>query len=351
MDPQQLALQHFEKALLALAIGWLGYVGVTFGSKPDIVDVKDQLQGKIDKIQNYVKAHKATEPDAPPWEDEVQKNLASARVPSAREFPGWVLHNRPNVVYNYPDEEVTQNPVHEPPTDISVRAERGKINLSWQESQDNALVSPVAYRVQRQDGPKAKFKDVAEVGGDVNEYQDLNVNPRLTYRYRVVSVVDLNKEHPLVIRARSRGKLKTLDPKLKETISDQSDSVKTPRVIVADPLLVTEPTEAELIKNIDAPAKVNLKVYVWDKDVPGEWISNAYYNVKVGEKIGDKKKKKGKEYDFGMGKLAEARIEKRPHPRIKGHEINCYVIVIEYADGSKEVFESINRAKEIKDLK
>jgi hypothetical protein len=350
MDPKQLLLQHFEKGLLGVAAIWLLAVGAGFGSNPKDFDIKDKLQENIAKIKDYTSTHKVTEPPLPNWESDLKKNLLAANVPSAKEFPSWTLHNRPNLVYIFADVPTGQEPVHEPPIDVSARPERGKITVSWNESEDNALVVIDEYEVLRRVGPKGKWESVGKVSGDTNEREDNNVNPRSQYFYKVISHASIDSEHPLVSKAQSRGLMKKLKKGVEKNESSVTGPHKTPRVLIVIPNVVMIPTEKDLFEDVDAPAKCDLTVYKWDPEDAKGWARKRYYAVNERAKIGSKIKKGRREIDFTTGVLKSAVIIERPHPSIKGATKKYCIIVVKYADGSEEKFNNFDVQKELEGI-
>lgn len=351
MDPKQLALEHFEKVIALVAAGWLVMAMANYTSSPKELGLKDELQTKIDNINDYVAKHEPVKPKVPDWEARVKKSLGAEGAPEPQEFPGWVMHRRPNVVYKWKTVVFDQEPVHTPPTDLSLRPERGRITVTWSPSNQNALVTVTKYEVLRKVNDE-KYAVVGEVEGETAEFADVNVNPRSRYWYKVRATAELDKEHPVVRKMIGRGVIKELKKELTVMESEESGPVKTPRTTIVIPTMVRMPTDDEIIEmgkqNKDASPKVTLKVYKWDADEKDEWASHTYYNIEVGQEIGAKERKK----DFSTGgKLKSARIDKRPHPTIKGHTIPCYVIEIVYPDKSVETFNSVDRAPELKGVK
>ena len=232
MDPKQLALEHFEKVIALVAAGWLVMAMANYTSSPKELGLKDELQTKIDNINDYVAKHEPVKPKVPDWEARVKKSLGAEGAPEPQEFPGWVMHRRPNVVYKWKTVVFDQEPVHTPPTDLSLRPERGRITVTWSPSNQNALVTVTKYEVLRKVNDE-KYAVVGEVEGETAEFADVNVNPRSRYWYKVRATAELDKEHPVVRKMIGRGVIKELKKELTVMESEESGPVKTPRTTIA----------------------------------------------------------------------------------------------------------------------
>jgi hypothetical protein len=351
MDPKEMLLKHFEKVLLGAGVAWLALVTVGFTSDPEGFGIKDKLQVNIEKIRAYTSSHKASQPPLPDWASEVRQNLLPKKVPAAKEFPGWALHNRPNLVYSFAGIEPGQEPVHEAPINVTARTDRGKITVSWEESEDNALVLVDTYEVLRKAGDSGEWSSAEkDLSGDTKEWADTNVSPRQRYYYRVVSYAIIDSEHPLVSKAQERGQLKELKKEKRKRESGVTGPHQTPRILIIVPNNVTLPTEKEQFDNVDAPATVSLTVYKWDpeaKRAKNGWVSKNYFIVKEGTQIGTKFTKSKREMDFRAGILKKASIVKRDHPTMKGQKKSYFEIIVKYKDNSEESFNNYQEQKEL----
>jgi hypothetical protein len=350
MDVKKIALEHFEKALLGLAGLWLLSSLLGFAQSPAGMDAGKTLSESLERVQSYAQSRKETVPVVPAWEQDVQKQLAPEHVGTAVSYPTWVLHNRPNVLFKFKGKPPRTNPIHEAPRDLSARPDLGLITVTFDETPENKLVRVVEYRLERREGTDGDFAVIATLEGDAQtlRFEDRAVGSRRQYYYRVVSAAEIDMDNPVNRKRSNEGLPPTLKPEAELRTTEDFGPVTIPPTVIVVPNKITEPTDQELVKDIDAPAKVDLTVHIWAGEEGAEsWIKQRYYQVKVGAKIGSKKKKG----DFRAGILKEAEITKRPHPKIEGYEIECFNILVDYGDGAEEVTNSLDRPKALEGVK
>ena len=140
-----------------------------------------------------------------------------------------------------------------------------------------------------------------------------------------MSQASIDSEDPVV----TKHGLKLEDDE-RETVSDTVGPVGTERETYIIPVGVDPVTEQELIDQSQEIGTADIKVFRWNSEA-NKFEQQSYWRVKVGDKIGDKKRK----MDFTTGaELLEVRVEKRDTG--KGYQEEWHWIKIRWPDGTEE---------------
>jgi len=323
MDPKQLALGHFEKAILGGFAVWtvislVGLAGAAGGASGEDV-------GKMrEEVLEHMKGSTVGEPTKPTWADDLRTRLAGA--PRSEAFPEWVFHRRPLYLYQVEDTTPQYHPKHRPPVNLATdTATRGQIEITWSPSIENEYVV-TSFTLQRREGQNGEWKTVAEVGAnDATRYTDKDISSLAKYYYRVVSQARIDSDDPVVTKYGLK-----LEDDQRQTVSDTVGPVGTDREIYIVPVGVDPVTEQELIDQSQEVGTADLKVRRWNSET-SKWEEASYWRVKVGDKIGDKKRK----FDFSTGaELVDVRVEKRDTGR--GYAEEWHFIKVRWPDGAEE---------------
>ncbi|MDF1662832.1 MAG: hypothetical protein P1V97_13730 [Planctomycetota bacterium] len=351
MSPKMRFLKYFDKAFLSLAALWLISVMTSFATA-SVFD-PNGLNERIDQIASYTRDHKAKTPELPDWETPVRENLEAKRVPGVRAFPTWVLHNRPNLVFefNIPPDDCPKLP-WTPPSDLTVKAGRESMQLSWKMAEIPAILivdemtllrakrSQVSDESLKNKASRASqvFKTIAKLNENSTQYTDKTVNHRIEYIYKIQVTVKFDAEHPRCPKDRHISE----NDRKKE--SQVSKGTLLPIKFLV-PLMIRLPGK---LADLDAKSRVDLRVYLYDANSEKKWIFRDYWNVEEGELIGSVINKRGRTFDFRMGKLVKPTIIERPNPKIPGHMKKVYKLEVSYPDSTVEKYNSrteLNRLK------
>ncbi|RMG19023.1 MAG: fibronectin type III domain-containing protein [Planctomycetota bacterium] len=329
MDPKQLALAHFEKGILAIFVGWLAVVGAGFVMKPAELQKNDQLTRQMRQINSYMNSARPPEVELPDLLPRLRRQLDPAEVPSVARFPDWAMHRRPQLIYSVADSGPKHTPVHKAPEELSFDSEeRGKIVLSWKPSVDNAYVMIVKYEIERREGEDGEWEVVGSVDGLEESYEDTTVQSRKKYYYRVVSVAEIERDNAVV-----DAEGLELPEEDERKVSRVVGPVETQRDVYIVPITVQQITDEDRIRGAKGPESAYVRVYKWDSE-EGKFLSHAF-NVKVGQRIGKKIKKRRRELDFNTGAvLKDVEIRQRRHKL--GHNEPVQWIQFQWPDGSVE---------------
>lgn len=343
-DPKQLALQHFDKALVGAAGVYLLVCGAGFFSTPAQLSKNDKLAAAIATVDKYMKTAQPEPMPEPDWLDRLEKRLDPGTLGDAgtSPYPSWVLHKRPQFLYGTVAPKAKHTAKHYAANDVRADAgERGKIDVAWGNASDNEYVIVTRYEVERRVGADGEWEKIGETAGDVRTYTDENIVSRTDYYYRVVSVAEIDRDNPVV-----RHEGMELDPAEERKVSDEAGPVTTKRDVFIIPITVVQVTDQDLIANPNAQESAYVRVYKWDPET--STFEKQAYNVKVGESIGGKRKRGGKEYDFTTGAtLVDVEIRKRRHAL--GHDEPVQVIIVRYEDGSEEESNDKDKPAELQD--
>ncbi|MGE0708883.1 MAG: fibronectin type III domain-containing protein [Planctomycetota bacterium] len=333
-DPKELALDHFEKVLLALAAGALALVGAGTLSQPAELKATQDLNKDAIAVKNFMSSQKPAEEALGDRASALAGNLDGEKVAKVDPLPSWALYRRPGVLCRYKQKEAQATAKHLPPTDMKGNAEeRGKIVLTWAASQGNEFVVVTEYQVQRKEGEGGEWATISTVRGGETRFEDKDLKSRKTYFYRVVSVAEIDRESPTVRRQKLN-----LEADQAQQPSDQVGPFTTARDVYVIPANVTPVTQEDLIKDKNAKGRAYVYIYKWDA-AANEFLKKGQ-QLTEGDAIGEKgvKMKVGaekREIDFSTGAtLVECREETRAGKF--GQQTKVGIIKIKYADGSTE---------------
>lgn len=294
MDPKDLLLKHFEKLIAAAFGGWLIYTVVAFAAlKPAALGQNEQLSKNLEQIQSHMDQFEVVlEPMTDPTR-ELRKQLDPGEVGSAEGYGTWVMHRRPNFLYDVASGPKLQYPVHKPPAEFRVTDKgRKRVSLAWKASSENQFIKILRYDVQRKDGEAGEYKTVDSVGGDKNEYTDGSVGSKQKYWYRLIEHADTDRDDPVI----AHDKTELADDARDLKAEDIADPVETPqdKYITIDSGTPPDPT-----KDGDAAkGSVDLKVWVWHAGT-NQFVYKNYRGVLENKKPGQLEK------NFMINKKAE----------------------------------------------
>lgn len=333
MDPMQLLLKHFEKAILVLFIGWLGLTVAGLASQPTGLQKAADVEKYLGKVADHMKKATTKAPEEPPWEANLRRQLDSASVPAAVPFPGWVMERRPAFLHQVEVDEPEYKPQHRSPTAEAIAADRGKIKVSWEPSQENLYVV-TAFEVHRKTGDEEKWEKMVDLPADAREWTDEKISSRRKYSYKVVSIATIDQEDPVV----QRHKL-VLPDEERTTESNVAGPVQTKQEWIILPTEAHKVTDEELIKDEKAKSWATIKVKKWDSE-GNAWVEKNYFRIEVGAKIGKKETIRRREIDFSTGAELVDCEERRRKSRSGDFEEKVYVVKVKWPDGQVEEFTS-----------
>lgn len=345
MDPKDLALAHFEKAVLVLGVAWLAYAGVTLAGTPAELSKADKLEKDLATVKTFMDGGKKQAAETPSWLDDLRGRLDPATVSEVNAYPGWVLHKRPTYLFSTKPDDPQHEAVHTAPTGVTAEASgRGQIAVRWQASVDNEYVIVDRYEVERKVGPDGEWESIGEVEGDAEtSYADTAIASRTEYYYRVISHAEIDRDNPVV-----RHEGMKLDPAEETKISDEAGPAMTARDLFIFPTQVKEVTMEDLIKDPNAKEEAHIKVYKWDPEEE-KFITATFYGVQIGQPIGEVKKRRGRELDFRTGAVL-VDVETRKRDTGKGYSETLQVIKFRYEDGTEEEANQKDKPAELEDV-
>lgn len=341
MDPKLLALQLFDKVILAGFALWLVLAAVGMFQQPAELDLKDQLTKDLAEIGAHMKGTKVAVASDPGWRAALEGQLKADAVPAAAPGPAWVHEKRPGFLYQFYVAPQTYKCVHVPPADVNADgSQRGQVVVRWRLAANEYVIA--SFEVQRRRGLAGEWKTVATVGPGSVEYVDTSVVARSEYFYKIVSLAEPDRESPVVQR---------YDLKLKEDEarmeSSETGPIRTQRDVFVLPVTVTVVEEADIIANPNAKEQAYVRVYKWDPESSS--FKDATFTVSANDPIGGVKKLRGgKEFDFTTGAvLDDTSYVNRPHPTIPNHSERAQTIRIRFPDGSTEDFNDKDKPVEL----
>jgi hypothetical protein len=352
MDPKQLALAHFEKVVLAGFAVWAGFATTGFLHKPPELAKGDEMQKQLAAIGEFMGKSTVPEATPPPWEHELRAQLDCTTVPSAKPLPPWLLEKRPYFLYYFHVVVNTETPLHFAPTDISGdAATRGRIVVRWTPSNENKYVI-CNFEVMRKVGD-GEWAKVADAGPGTAEYTDTKVEPRHTYRYKVVSIAQVDQDAPTV----SKNHL-TLAMEEQRKESAEAGPFETARDVFVIPVNINAITEQDTIaggtaKDANHDGKVDdkdesayVRVYKWDPDT--STFQKKAFTVAAGAPIGEiASLGRGKRFDFTTGAvLDDVWFESRKNAR-DGHDETVQWVRIKYPSGVTEQWNDKDKPTEL----
>ncbi len=342
MDPKQLALQFFDKAVLAGFAVWLVFAAMGMVKQPAELSLKDQLDANLKKIGEHMKGSTVPAATDPGWRKELESHLKADTIPAGKPAPAWVLHKRPGFLYQVYVFEPTYRAKHGAPTDVTADgAQRGQVVVRWKPSIENEYVL-CSFEVQRRTGETGDWKTINTAGPGSTEYVDTDVAPRATYYYKVVSVAEPDRDSPVVQRYNL-----TLKEEEQRKEGMECGPIKTQRDVFVLPVTITVVTEQDLIARPNAKESAYVRVYKWDTESSS--FLEATFTVGIDQPIGGPKKLRGgKEFDFSTGAvLDDVWYDERPHPTIPGHMEKVQTLRIRFPDGATEEFNDKDKPAEL----
>jgi hypothetical protein len=202
-----LALRHFEKAGLGLALGWLAVVGLGSLSTPTGLQAADQLGVQLDEVSAYHDTGGAgLDLPALPGTDGLEATLDSARVSPASTWPAWIMHRRPGFTWKLPTAPPALTPTHGVPATPSVESLRGRLRVTWDGAPATEQMVFEGYLLERRAEGEESWTPLGEHGAS-GEVLDDGVQPGVDYRYRLISSARIEERSQLVRDARRDGRL------------------------------------------------------------------------------------------------------------------------------------------------
>jgi hypothetical protein len=344
VDPQELALQHGEKAVLGAFAIWMLVVLVGFGSDPEVMTSINSMQGKLDSVGSYMDTATPEEKVAPTWENDLKRAIDPSQVGQTPAWPSWIMHRRPGFTWHVkPIGGVDIVPVHTPATDVRADSgERGVIRVSWSTSRQNIYVE-VRYELWRGTDPDDPdtWEKISEWdwGRRAEDYEDRGsaespLRGGLTYSYKVVTYARIDGRNRAIQRANERLErlgqppiaLTSAQTQMESAITDDC-SAGTKRDVFIVPITIVDVTFQDQVNDPDAIESAYLRVYKWDP--AGNQFRESAFNVIAGQPIPPEgqaevnlPRGQGK-FDFTTGAILES-VEpgSRPHPTLKDAEGN-----------------------------
>jgi len=346
MDFKELALGHFEKAVLALGVVWLGFAAVSMAGTPAELASADKLNGYVDEISTYMDADAPGAATAPGWLSGLRGRLDPTGVGAAKPYPGWVLHKRPTYLYSTKAPPPKHTARHEAPDGVTAAAgARGQIDVTWQPASGNEYVLVTRYEIERRVGTDGEWTSVGEVDGNsARSYADTEIASRTEYYYRVISHAEIDQDNPVV-----RDEDMELAAAEATKTSDEAGPAMTARDVFIFPTQVTEVTMDDLVKDPNAKEQAHIKVYKWDP-TEEKFVTATFYGVQIGQAIGEVKKRRGREIDFRTGAVL-VDVEVRKRDTGKGYSESLYVIKFRFEDGSEEEANHKDKPAELEDIR
>jgi len=326
MDPKLLLLKHFEKLILGGFVVWLLFIASGLLGTPPALEQATGVGAAMEKVKKYVNNEVSTEdPKGPGWKAELERKLDPGAIPAAEPWPTWLAHRRPGIVYYVEVIDKTFTAQHGGPIDVTGdTSAQGKIQLNWDVSPDTKYVT-CSYEVWRSVDQKDEWEKVGET--EELTFTDSKISTRLSYVYKVVSVAVLDKTHPIFA-----------DPENQVSLPDAEKRVESPvvgpyateREIQIIPVSTDPMTEEIEIRQPDFEESCNVQVR---KLINGKWEEKAFYRIKVGDPIGEKKGR----MDYTTGAvLADVLLDEEPTSGLR----KVKVIKIRWPDGQEEVVKS-----------
>lgn len=352
-DLKQLALAHFDKAILAGFGVWAAFAVTGFFQKPPELTKGEEIKSKLGQIGEYMGKASVPEPKGPTWEADLKSQLDLSGVPTAKPFPSWLLEKRPYFLYFFKTVQNTESAKHFPPTDIQGDGStRGRIVVRWTPSTESTYVV-CTYEVMRKVGDAGAWAKIADAGSGTTEYTDTKLAPRSKYFYKVVSVASVDQEAPTVIK---HGLTLPQEESRKE--SGECGPFETPRDVFVLPQGISPITEQDIVannpgKDANHDGKVDEKdesayvtVYKWDVD--SQKFLKKNFNVNVGQGVGEKARLAGRrEFDFTTGAtLDDVWTETRKNERL-GNDETVQWVRIKFADGTTDQWNNKDKPTEL----
>src|SRR5579883_270682 len=282
-EPKELLIKHFEKIVVGVFGAWLAACGYFFvATQPNEFKDNDKLQGYIDKVKVHFEHYQAELPKLEDPTNELANQLSPDRVASVDQFPSWIYHRRPNLIYSVAAGPVKVYPKHEAPVEFRIAEKgRGKVKLAWKPSSENLYVHIVSYDLLRKDAADGEFKPIATgIDGGKTEYEDTAVQPRSKYWYKIRETAAADLDDPVIKRDHT-----DLAP---DRATLDGDETKEPAEMPQDMYISIDGGIAnDPVANV--VGNVQCKVWKWNGTL-GKFVRKDYLKVEVNGKFGQKEK-------------------------------------------------------------
>ncbi len=218
------------------------------------------------------------------------------------------------------DSPAGSRPVHAPPRDLTADASTpGQVALRWKSDTATDLLI-CRHEVWRRAGEDGPWELRHTAGPGEVAWVDTAVVGRTRYAYKVVSVAEVDRDHPVV--------------QLHE-VTLPADEARRACVPVGP--VEARPTELVVPITIvqaegNRAASAHVRVYKWDR-AQGKFEARAF-TVAVGAPVGGRAKLRGgRELDFSTGAVLDACwVGTRPH-RL-GHDERLQWVRLRFSDGT-----------------
>src|SRR5262245_9348115 len=141
MDPKQLALQFFDKLILAAFGAWLVLSGVGMASDPPGLDKKEGIDKDLATISEHMKGSTVPATADAGWKTALEQQLKPDTVRTPPPAPPFTMERRPYFLYQVHIDQPTYSCKHDAPTDLTTDAsQRGQVVLRWKPSMSNEYV-------------------------------------------------------------------------------------------------------------------------------------------------------------------------------------------------------------------
>jgi hypothetical protein len=266
--------RHFEKALLAGALGWLAAVAVGFAAPAASQDAS-QLNGSMTVIARHMRTARPDAMARPEWKKQLDGQLEAEGVPQALPFGPWVMHQRPKVLYSsvpdLPPLELKYTPCSVGEVDASVR---GQVSVQWSASGHGRHVL-VDYALQRRVNNGA-WTDLQPLDPNVTTVVDGDAAPDTANAYRVVSTASRDTEDVLVFE---QGQTELPSEVPQRLVGPES----APETTLANTHFVLNSVQpGDPIRR--RPGRAYVFVYRWNAD--RDDFDRRLFRVRVGKTIG-----------------------------------------------------------------
>ncbi len=352
-DPKELLLKYFDVGVLVIVALAVVYAAFSvFQSDPETQAQASTIE------QNAATLKTNTDRQGETWDPEASSlDLASVlgaqiqvkRVPPGESWPAWSLDRRPYLLTAFKGPPPDLIPKHEAPGNVTATAARGQVAVRWTESIQNKYVLVKGYEVQRKDAEAGEWNVVGRATASDTEYVDKDVKAQSDYWYKIVSVAEVDRNHPRIRTFKGEVKLED-DDKIKQ--SEEAGPAETPRDVYLIPKFAQIP---DPVKQPDGTKKAFVKVYKWDSDT-NDWIKPKQFPVEIGQPIGEIQKAIGSQpaIDRRTGaKLLDCGQDEVEEKIAGGTAVKrtYYWIEVEFEDGTKARFDNLKIPEEIKDVK
>lgn len=259
--------------------------------------------------------------------------LSASGLPAAAEFPSWVMHRRPNVIYGYRPGPGHLFVVHgelevEGPELVDAETGRARLTVTWHDG-ENTVLTAARVEVRCESGPWRTLRrlDPSRCLAGPVEVALTGLGQSRRYHWRIHTAVEVDRDCPAVRRRESRGPRVALPVGEGERITPAGTLVPPRRQIVV-PVARRDPSLAELQAGDDR-SRGAIEVWRLEK---GRWRRAMRRNVIEGERVD------------GVGTV-EALVQDgtMPHPANPSYTVPRYRLTLVAEDGFRERFASDDR--------